>query len=61
MTERAVVGRHDVLDLIGQQARRIDLARARRAEQQRDLAAVADGLVGEHPDAGHAEATGDEQ
>ena len=28
VTERAVVGRDDVLDLVGQQARRVDLARA---------------------------------
>ena len=61
MTERAVVGRHDVLDLVGQEAGRVDLARARRTEQQRHLAAVADRLVGEHPDAGHAEAAGHEQ
>ena len=61
VAERAVVGRHDVLDLVGQQVRRIDLARAGRPEQQRHLATVADRLVGEHPDAGHAQAAGDEQ
>ena len=61
VAERAVVGRDDVLDLVGQQARRVDLARARRTEQERDLATVADRLVGEHPDAGHAEPAGDEQ
>ena len=61
VAERAVVGRDDVLDLVGQQARRVDLARAGRPEQERHLAAVADRLVGEHPDAGHAQAAGDEQ
>ena len=51
----------DVLDLVGQQRRRIDVAGRRRPEQQRDLAPVADRLVGERPDAGHPEAAGDEQ
>ena len=61
VTEAAVVGRHDVLDLVGQEAGRIDLARRRRPEQEGDLATVADRLVGEHPHAGHPEPAGDEQ
>ena len=59
--ERAVIGGDDVLDLVGEQARRVDLARDGRAEEQRHLAAVADRLVGEHPDPGHPETAGDEQ
>ena len=39
----------------------IDVARARAAEQQRDLPAVADRLVGERPHAGDPEAARDEQ
>ena len=51
MAHRPVVGGDDVLDLVGQERRRIDVARRRGAEQQRDLAPVADRLVGEEPDA----------
>ena len=61
VTETAVVGGDDVLDLVGEQARRIDLARRCRPEQQRDLAPVADRLVGQHPDPGHPEPARDEQ
>ena len=61
VAERAVIGRDDVLDLVGQQARRVDLARRRGPEQERHLAPVADRLVGEHPDAGHAQPARDEQ
>ena len=61
VAERAVVGRDDVLDLVGEQRRRVDLARRRGPEQQRHLPAVADRLVGQHPDAGHPQATRDQQ
>ena len=61
LADRAVVGRDDVLDLVRQQRRRIDVARVRRAEEERHLAAVADRLVGEGADAGHAQAAGDQQ
>ena len=47
MPDRAVVRRDDVLDLVGQERRRIDVARARAAEEERHLATVADRLIGE--------------
>ena len=61
VAERAVVGGHDVLDLVGQEARRVDLAGRRRPEEQGHLATGPDRLVGQHPDAGHPEAARDEQ
>ena len=61
MTERAVVGGHDVFDLVGEQRGRVHLARGSRPEQQRHLAPVTDRLVGEHPDAGHPQASRHEQ
>ena len=61
LAERAVVGRDDVLDLVGQQARRVDLGARRGPEQEDDLAAVADRLVGEHPDAGDPQPAGDQE
>jgi hypothetical protein len=60
VAERAIVRGDDVLHFVGQQARRVDVAGAQRPEQDRDLAAVADRLVGEHPDACHAQAPGDQ-
>ena len=61
MPDGAVVGRDDVLDLVRQQRRGIDVSRARAAEQQRDLPAGPDGLVGQRPDAGDSEPARDEQ
>ena len=58
---RAVVRRDDVLDLVGKERRRVDVAGAGGPEQERHLASVADRLVGEAADAGDAEATGDQE
>jgi hypothetical protein len=59
--QRSVVSRDDVLDLVGQEGRRVDVARARGPEEERHLTAVTNGLVGEHPDARHAEPAGDQE
>ena len=61
LTERPVVGRDDVLDLVGQQVRRVDLGRRRGPEQEDDLAPVADRLIGQHPDAGDPQPACDQQ
>ena len=57
----AVVGRHDVLDLVGQERARVDLGCVTTPVEEHDLAPVAERLVGEEPDIGDPEAAGDQE
>jgi len=61
VAERAVGGRHHVLDLVRQEARRVYHRGGRRPEQQHDRPAVADGLVDQQSHASDGGAFGDEQ